>query len=89
MSADEFRCRVYNDVRTVFDRADDKRSEGVVHDEEHAVLVCDLGNGIEVCHVRVGVAEGFGVNDFRVGLYGSFQPFQVVDIDDGVADALC
>ena len=42
----------------------------------------------QVEHVAVGVAKGLGIYYFCVGFDGCFQSFEVVDIKNGVANAL-
>lgn len=44
------------------------------------MAVCHFGYGIQVSHVRIGVAEGFNINHLRVGPDSSLQCLQVVDI---------
>ena len=57
VAADELGGRVDNDVRAVLNGADQVRgAEGVVDDQRQAVLVGNLGNGVNVGNVGVGVA---------------------------------
>ena len=70
-------------------RTDEVRcAEGVVDDEGDAMLMCDSSYTFEVEHVGVGVTEGLGIYNFRVGLDGSFKGLKVVYINNGVCDAL-
>ena len=61
-------------------------AEGVVDDEGDAVLVGDGSHTFKVEHIGIGVAEGFGIYYFCVGLYSGFEGFKVVYINNGVAD---
>ena len=47
------------------------------------------GQGVDVGHVAVGIAEGLGIDHLGVGLDGCLEGLKVVHVDDGVADALC
>ena len=88
VSADELGCGMHHDVGAVLQRPDDDGREGIVHDEHDVVPVGDRSDAFEVGHVGVGVAEGLGVDDLGVGPDGGFERLQVVDVQDGVLDAL-
>ena len=62
--------------------------QNIVQAGDHIVAADNLYGGytLDVEHVGVGVAEGFGIYDFRVGLYGSFQGCKIVDFYDGMGD---
>ena len=90
MSANELCCRMNNDIRAVFDRPEKEGScKGVVNDEDDVVAMGHLCHGLQVRDVGIGVAKRFRVNHLRVRADGSLQRLRVVDVDDGVADALC
>ena len=63
-------------------------AERIVNDEGDAVLVGYGGHPFEVEHVAVGVAECLGIYYFCVGLDSCLKGFEVVYIDNRVADAL-
>ena len=88
MAADELGGGVDYDVGTVLDGAYEDWGEGVVDDEDDAVAVGYFGDALEVGHVGVGIAEGLGIDDLGLGAYGCFEGLEVVDVDDGVGDAL-
>ena len=89
MTAKELRGRVDYDVGSVLKRTNQVgRAESVVYDEGDAVAMGHFSHAFQIEHVAVGIAEGFGVYDFCVGLDGGFQCGEVVHVDDGVRDAL-
>ena len=89
VAADEFCSRMHHDVSPVFNGADEiRRAEGVVNDEDDVVAVGHLCHGLQVRDVGIGVAKRFRVNHLRVRADDSLQRLRVVDVDDGVADAL-
>ena len=63
-------------------------AEGVIDNKWDAVLVSYGCYTFQVEHVAVRVTEGLGIYYFRVGFDGGFQCFEVVDINNGVANAL-
>ena len=79
VAADELRRRVNDNVRAVFDGADEiGRAEGVVNDDGKRMLVRNFCNRVDVGNVAVGVAEGLEVNGLRVGLNGCFDLRKIV-----------
>ena len=86
VSADELRSRVNHDVCAVFERPDEERGEGIIHDEDDAMPVGDFGHALDVQHVAVGIAQGFCKDDFRVRSDGRFQRVKIVDFYDGMGN---
>ena len=81
---------MYHNVGSVLNRTYNIRcAEGVVYDEWYVMAVGYGSHCLKICHVGVGIAECLGVHHLGVGLNGSLQRLKVVDVDDGVADALC
>ena len=62
-------------------------AESVVDDNRQTVLLGDLGDGVDVGDVRVGVAERLEIDDRGVVLDGTLNLFQVVGIDKRGLDA--
>ena len=84
MAADELGGRVDNDVRAVLDRTDQVRSaEGVVDDQRDVVLVGNLGDGVDVGNVRVGVTQRLQIDGAGVLLDSAFDLGQVMGVDEG------
>ena len=78
-----------HDISAMLQRTNEVRcAEGVVDDEGDTVLVSYSCYAFEVEDVGVGIAEGLGIYYFRVGLDGSFEGFEVVDINNCIGDAL-
>ena len=48
-----------------------------------------FSHGFKVGHVGIRIAKGFSIYHLGVGLDGCFEGFKVVDVDNGVGDALC
>ena len=53
------------------------------------MFVSNSSHAFDVEHVRVWVAESLSIYNLCVGLDGSFEGFEVVYINNGIADALC
>ena len=88
VTADKFRSRMNDNIRTVFNRSYEIRSaEGVVNDKRKSVLVCDFGDFVNIGNIAVGIAEGFDINRLCFGLYGTFELVKVVCVDKACADA--
>ena len=78
VAADELGGRVDNDVRAVLDRTDQVRSaEGVVDDQRDVVLVGNLGDGVDVGNVRVGVTQRLQIYLSLVGTQWSISPYPI------------
>ena len=89
VAADELGGRVYHDVGSVFDGADEVGgAEGVVDDERDAVAVGYLGHGIDVDDARVGVAQRLDEDGLGVGLYGPLEVREVGRVDEGGGHAV-
>ena len=88
MAADEFGGAVGDDVGAPFNRAEEVRSgEGVIEHQHHAVFLGDGGDFLDWKHADVGVAEGFAVDEFGVGLDGALEVGGVSGVDEGDGDA--
>ena len=53
------------------------------------MTVGHLGNGIQIGHVAIGIAQRFGIHHLGVGTDGCLQCLQVVHVHNGIVDALC
>ena len=62
--------------------------EGCVHDQRHVVAVRDVGPGLKVEHVGVGVAQRLGVQQLGVVLDGGLDGIQVGGVDERGGKAL-
>ncbi len=51
--------------------------------------MCHSCHTLEVEHIRVRIAEGLGIYYLCVGLDGCLEGFEVIHIDNRIADALC
>ena len=88
VAADELGGRVNNDVRAVLNGADEVgRAEGIVHHERQAVAVSNLGDGIQIGNVRVGVAERFQIDCTGFRTDGPLHLGKVMGIHEGCGDA--
>ena len=88
VATDELGCGVDDDVGTVLQRTEQIRgTEGVVDDNRQTVLLGDLGNGVDVGDVGVGVAERLEIDDRGVVLDGTLDLVQVMGIDKRGLDA--
>ena len=81
---------MYDDVCPVFNRADEVwRAERIVYDEWNPVAVRDVGHGINVYDVAVGVSQCFDEYGFGVFLYGLFEIVEVFRVDECSGDTVC
>ena len=88
MAADELGCGVDDDVGTMLQRAEQIRgAESVVDDNRQTVLLGDLGDGVDVGDVGVGVAERLEIDDRGVVLDGALDLVQVMSVDKRGLDA--
>ena len=88
VAADELGCGVDDDVGTMLQRTEQIRgTEGVVDDNRQTVLLGDLGDGVDVGDVGVGVAERLEIDDRGAVLDGALDLFQVMRIDKRGLDA--
>src|SRR3712207_7713840 len=71
VAADELGGAVYHDVGTMLNGANKIRSaEGIVDDERQLMAVGNVRPFVNVGHVGVRIAEGFGVEGPCLGTYG-------------------
>ena len=84
VAAHELGGGVDHDVRPVLQRPQQiGRGEGAVHDEGDAVAVGDGGDGLQVDDVGIGVAQGLGIHELRIGLDGLFEILRVGRVHEG------
>ena len=89
VAADELRGGLHHDVGAVLQRAEQVRGgEGVVDDKRQVVLVRDVGDGLDVGQVGVGVAEGLDVDELRVVLDGILEVLRVARLHEGGGHAI-
>ena len=88
VAADILGRRMYDDIGAEFDRtAEIRRSKRVVDNERNARFVRDSCDGLDIEHVDLRVADGFGVQE--LGLLGNRFPeiFRIVRVDECGIDA--
>ena len=89
VAADELCGGMYDDVGTVFYRADQVRcAERVVYQQRKTVAVGDVGRPFDVGDVGVGIAQRLDVDQPGVVLDGCLQFLVVVGVEEGGADAV-
>ena len=72
---------MHHHICAVLNGADQIRgAEGVVDHQRQAVAVCDLGNGVNIRNIAVGVAQRFNIHCLGVGLNGVFHLGQIMRI---------
>ena len=88
MAADHLGERVHGDVGPVLERVEERRRrDRVVDDQGQAVPVGDLGDGLEIVHVALGVADGLGVEQAGVLVDGPLEVGRVARIHEARLDA--
>ena len=89
MTADKLGGAVYHHIGTVLKRTNEDGSKGIVHNEEDAMAMGYLCNGIQVGNIAIGIAKSLGIDNLGIGANGCLQGLQVIDVDDGVVHSLC
>ena len=89
VSANELRRRVDYDIRAVLNGPQKVGcGKGVIHDEGNAVPVRHRRDSLQIDHIRVGVAQRLGVEQFRVGLDSRIEVSGVGRVNECRDDAL-
>ena len=60
-----------HDVGSVLNGLHQNGGKRIIDDEEHLMAVGHLGNGLQVCHIGVRIAQRLGKDDLCVGLNGA------------------
>ena len=81
--------RVRHDIGTPFERAAvDRRGEGIVDDQRHAVRMGDTGEFLDVEHLHAGIRQRLAEEELRLRPEGCRDGFlRIVGIDESHADA--
>ncbi len=88
VAVDELGHAVHDDVRAELDGALQERGgEGVVHEQQGAVLVGDLGGGGDIGEHDGGVGRGLDEDDLGVRLHGGAEGVEIGGVDEGRLDA--
>ena len=82
VTADELCSRVNNNVYTVLDWTNQVWStEGVIYNNRQTMLVCQLGDRIQIRNITVWVAQRFQVDCLGVLLNCILNLFQIVCVN--------
>jgi len=65
-----------------------RRAECIVDDEGDAMSMRHSSHALDIGHIGIWIAEGLGIDGLRVGSYSGLEGSQVIDLDDGIRDAL-
>ena len=85
MTANELCGRMNNNVGSMFDRTNEVRSaEGVVDDERDVMTMSNLCKTVDICDVRIWIAESLSIERLGVRLDGSLYFIKVANINDSV-----
>ena len=81
VTADKFGCRMNDDVRTMLDRTDEIRgAEGVVDHQRKSVLMCDLGDSVDIGNVGIRITERFKIDRLGVILYRALYCIEIMSV---------
>ena len=87
VTANELGRGVDDDIGAMLQRTEQIRgAEGVIDNNRQAMLLGNLGDGVDVGDVGVGVAERLEIDDRGVVLNGTLDLVQVVGVDEGGLD---
>ena len=85
----ELRRRVDHDVGPVLDRPQEiGGGERVVHHKRDALLMCDLGDALDIAQVRVRIADALDEHGFRILPDSRSQCIEIIYIEERAADAI-
>ena len=88
MAADEFRCRMEDDIAAVFKGTEEIRcSEGIIYENGDTVFMSDFGNGFKIRNVDGRVAQAFEVHGFRLVRNGGSKGLRVIGIGEFYGNA--
>ena len=88
VAAQKLGGRVVDQVGPVIKRLHQPgRSQGGVHQQGHARLVCNSRHGGDVEHIQTRVAHGLAKKKFGVGAYGGAPAIDIAGFDKGGLDA--
>ena len=88
VAADELGGGVDHDVSAMLNGADQiGRAEGVVNHQRQAVLMGNLGDGVDVGDVAVGIAQGLQIDGLGVVLNGVLHFCQIMGVHESSGDA--
>ena len=89
MTANEFCCRMYNDICTVLNRSYQvwccKR---IVNNQRDFMCMSDLCDSFNIYYVWIRVAQSFDINSFCIILDSCFYCIQIKDIYKGCCDTV-
>ena len=84
VAAEKFRHGVNDDVRAPLKRTAQIRcGHGIVNHQRYTRIVRDLGHGLDIEHVILGIAQRLRVNQARLGGDGALEILRVTRIDEG------
>ena len=88
MSADELRCRMHHDIRSVLNGTNQvRRTERIVYNQRNPMTMSYLGYSLDINDVAVRVSQRLDEHGFRILPYGLLEVCQVDRIYKGGGDA--
>lgn len=89
MAAQKLGQRMHGDICTVVEGLEqDRRCDGVVDDQRHAMRMCDLRQRLDVADIAGGVADGLGEHSARILVDEFFDRLGLVALGKAASDAL-
>ena len=77
-------------VRSMLNGTNQVRSpESVIYNQRNIMTMSDFCNSIDIRHIRIRIPKSFGINRFRIRSDCSLEQFQIIHIDDSIANTLC
>ena len=74
-----------DDIGAVFERpAQIGRREGIIDDERELVLVCDVGDRLDVEDIGFGVTDDLAVAELGLGSDGPSEIFRIIGVDETI-----
>ena len=90
MSADEFGCRMNNNICTVLDWTNQIRScESAVNNQRDLMCMSDLGNSLDIYYIRVRISKSLDVNCLGVLLDRILYFLKIEYINECCCDSVC
>ena len=89
VAAEKFRQRMNRDIGAVIERLQqDRRRDGIVDDQRHAVAMRDLGQRLDIADVAGGIADGLGEHRLGVVVDQLLDGVRLVAVGEAGGDAL-
>ena len=78
MSADKLGGRIDRDIDAIIERFEQVGRDRIIQDKGKSTLVGHAGDSLQIRDIQLRVANGFGIDGFRLGTDGRLERTEVV-----------